>query len=115
MHKNKRKKQQAKEKAIWKQVLEWGIIIAIGLIIGIVGANWLNQQSFMQPQYARPSDLSFQSGIPMLTAYCLCLVSLMVLGFFFARRIDSGLSKDTQVAHKYVKMAQDSRKTRLGR
>jgi hypothetical protein len=115
MHKNKRRLLKEKGKNKWWKIIEWAIIIVVGLVIGAWVANWMNTLPFFQPHYAKPSEFGLQNGIPLLTGYCLGLVLMMVSGYLFMRRVDNGLPKDSQVAHQHIKVASDSRKKRFRR
>jgi uncharacterized membrane protein YfcA len=111
MHKNKRKQKKVQEKSRWKQIIEWGIVIVIGSVLGVIIANWLNAQPFLQPQYAKPSELSFQNGIPLLIGYCMGLAILIICGYFLAKRLDNAVSENTSKPHQHEPLVQNDRQT----
>ena len=81
----KHKRELKKQEKQWK-VVEWILIIVVGLVIGYFVADWINTQPFAQPRHAKPGELSFQ--LPMLIAYLGGLVLMVISGFLYARRID---------------------------
>jgi hypothetical protein len=87
MHKNKRR--LVKDNSKRRQIIEWAVIIVFGLVIGAIGANWLNTLPVFQPHYASPGEMSLQNSMPLLVGYCLGLVAMIISGYLFMRRIDS--------------------------
>jgi H+/gluconate symporter-like permease len=114
MHKNKHRKEKKKNK--WLSIIEWGIVIAVGSVLGIMVSNWLNTLSFMQPHYAKPSELSFQNGLPILIGYCIGLVVTIIAGYILMKRMDdNGLQESASKPYQHKPLAQNSGQKRTGR
>jgi len=91
MHKNKRKKQQAKQVSTRIQIVYGLCEVVIGLVIAFIVGNWLKTipfMQFMQSHVARPGELDFNNGLWVLILYCIILVALMFSGFLFMHRME---------------------------
>lgn len=88
MHKNKKRK-AIEERAQWKKQIFLSLgIVAVGIFAAKLAVDWLKTTPIMQPQYARPGEISLENGMPILIVYCVFLICMTVGGFLLERKME---------------------------